>query len=122
MIDFGHSISRTGLIRGSIRSYCGFIGGGFHKVIRNPHRNIEIVQIIVVSFAEDKFHDIRVVHLKIAILAPRRVPPCLTCSVAVLKIFINETGPEATPPVVPTMLFFGRNGKMQNPYHRLIYG
>ena len=26
-------------------------------------------------------------------LAPRRVPPCLTCSVAVLKIFMNETGP-----------------------------
>ena len=43
-----------------------------------------------------------------AMLAPRRVPPCLTCSVAVLNIFINETGPEATPPVVPTMLFLGR--------------
>ena len=45
---------------------------------------------------------------RIAMLAPRRVPPCLICSVAVLKIFMNDTGPEAMPPVEPTMSFLGR--------------
>ncbi len=48
-------------------------------------------------------------------LAPRRVPPCLTCSVAVLKIFINETGPEAIPPVVPTLLSLGRRREKEKP-------
>ena len=48
-------------------------------------------------------------------LAPRRVPPCLTCSVAVLKIFMKETGPEATPPVVPTLLFLGLSREKENP-------
>ena len=48
-------------------------------------------------------------------LAPRRVPPCLTCSVAVLKIFMNDTGPEATPPVVPTLLFLGRSREKEKP-------
>jgi len=48
-------------------------------------------------------------------LAPRRVPPCLTCSVAVLKMRMNETGPEATPPVEPTRLFFGRSREKEKP-------
>ncbi len=50
-----------------------------------------------------------------AMLAPRRVPPCLTCSVAVLKIFMKDTGPEATPPVVPTRLSLGRRRENENP-------
>src|ERR1044071_563518 len=29
--------------------------------------------------------------------APRRTPPCFTVSVVVLKMFMNDTGPEATP-------------------------
>ncbi len=49
------------------------------------------------------------------ILAPRLVPPCLTCSVAVLNIFMKETGPEAMPPVEPTVLFFGLNREKENP-------
>jgi len=48
-------------------------------------------------------------------LAPRRVPPCLTCSVAVLKMRMNDTGPEATPPVEPTRLFFGRRREKEKP-------
>ncbi len=48
-------------------------------------------------------------------LAPRRVPPCLTCSVAVLKIFMKEMGPEAMPPVVPTMEFLGRSREKEKP-------
>ena len=42
-------------------------------------------------------------------LAPRRVPPCLTVSVAALKTDIKETGPEAVPAVERTMLLRGRN-------------
>src|SRR6056297_863598 len=49
------------------------------------------------------------------IFAPRRVPPCLTCSVAVLKIFKNDIGPEAIPPVEPTRLFWGRSREKENP-------
>ena len=52
---------------------------------------------------------------RMAMLAPRRVPPCLTCSVAVLKIFMKDTGPEATPPVVPTMEFLGRRREKEKP-------
>ena len=32
-----------------------------------------------------------------------------------VKIFINETGPEATPPVVPTLLSFGRSLEKEKP-------
>ena len=42
------------------------------------------------------------------ILAPRRTPPCLTTSVIVLTMFINETGPEATPRVELTVEPAGR--------------
>ncbi len=52
---------------------------------------------------------------RMAILAPLLVPPCLTCSVAVLKIFMKETGPDAIPPVVPTMLFLGLNLENEKP-------
>lgn len=34
---------------------------------------------------------------RMPIFAPRRVPPCLTASVAALKTFIKDTGPLATP-------------------------
>ena len=40
-------------------------------------------------------------------LAPRRVPPCFTTSVAVSKTRMKETGPLATPPVEPTRSFMG---------------
>ena len=36
-------------------------------------------------------------------LAPRRLPPCLTASVAISKTFMNEIGPDAVPPVEATM-------------------
>jgi len=36
-------------------------------------------------------------------IAPRLVPPCFTASVAVSKTVMNETGPEDTPFVDPTM-------------------
>ena len=39
-------------------------GRRFHEFIGDPYRNIEIVQILVFSFAVDKFHDIRVVDLQ----------------------------------------------------------
>ena len=42
-------------------------------------------------------------------LAPRRVPPCFTASVAVLKTFIKLMGPLATPPVDLTALPQGRS-------------
>ncbi len=35
--------------------------------------------------------------------APRRTPPCFTVSVVVLKMFMNDTGPEATPCVERTI-------------------
>ena len=47
--------------------------------------------------------------------APRRVPPCLICSVAVLKMRRKETGPEATPPVEPTRAFLGRRREKEKP-------
>ena len=53
--------------------------------------------------------------LKIPIFAPRRVPPCLTASVAALKTSINETGPEDTPIVDFTTLFLGLNLEKEKP-------
>ena len=40
---------------------------------------------------------------KIPMLAPRLFPPCFTTSVTVLIIFMNETGPDATPNVEATV-------------------
>ena len=47
--------------------------------------------------------------------APRRVPPCLICSVAVLKMRRKESGPEATPPVLPTRESVGRRREKEKP-------
>ncbi len=44
---------------------------------------------------------------RIPILAPRLAPPCFMTSVAVLYIFIKETGPLATPPVEWTISDLG---------------
>ena len=32
-----------------------------------------------------------------------------------MKIFMKEMGPDATPPVVPTLLLFGLNRANENP-------
>ena len=40
-------------------------------------------------------------------LAPRRVPPCLTASVATLNTRMKLTGPLATPPVERTVALWG---------------
>ena len=48
-------------------------------------------------------------------LAPRRVPPCLMCSVDWLYTFMNDTGPDATPPVLRTTSSLGRNRENENP-------
>ena len=48
-------------------------------------------------------------------LAPRLVPPCFTASVAALNTSINETGPEETPIVERTTLFFGLNLEKEKP-------
>ena len=53
--------------------------------------------------------------LKIPIFAPRLVPPCLTASVAALNTSINETGPDETPIVERTTLFFGLNLEKEKP-------
>src|SRR5574344_2580769 len=49
------------------------------------------------------------------ILAPRRVPPCLTASVAALNTSIQLTGPEDTPIVERTTLFLGLNLENEKP-------
>ena len=49
------------------------------------------------------------------ILAPRRVPPCFTASVALLKTFRNDTGPDARPPVDATRSSFGRRRENAKP-------
>ena len=48
-------------------------------------------------------------------LAPRRVPPCFTASVALLKTLRKDTGPEARPPVERTKSFFGRRRENAKP-------
>ena len=47
--------------------------------------------------------------------APLRRPPCLIMSVAVSYTFMNEIGPLATPPVVPTVDPTGLNLENENP-------
>ena len=48
-------------------------------------------------------------------MAPRRVPPCFTASVAALNTFIKEMGPLATPPVELTVEPLGRRRENENP-------
>ena len=52
---------------------------------------------------------------RMPMLAPRRVPPCLTTSVEASNRLMKETGPEATPMVLRTMSFFGRSREKLNP-------
>lgn len=47
--------------------------------------------------------------------APRRVPPCLTASVAMLKTRIKLTGPLATPPVLRTVAPEARRREKEKP-------
>ena len=48
-------------------------------------------------------------------LAPRRVPPCFTASVAALNTFMKEMGPLATPPVELTVDPRGRRREKEKP-------
>ncbi len=48
-------------------------------------------------------------------LAPRRVPPCLTASVAASMTLRKDRGPEATPCVLWTKLPAGRSWLKSNP-------
>jgi hypothetical protein len=48
-------------------------------------------------------------------LAPRRLPPCLMFSVAQSKILMNDTGPEASPPVEATTSPRGRSRENEKP-------
>ena len=47
--------------------------------------------------------------------APRRVPPCLTASVAMLNTRIKLTGPLATPPVLRTVAPAARRRENEKP-------
>ena len=47
--------------------------------------------------------------------APRRVPPCLTASVATLNTRMKLTGPLATPPVERTVAPFCRRRENEKP-------
>ena len=48
-------------------------------------------------------------------LAPRRVPPCLIASVALLNTSMNGSGPEATPRVEATRSPAGRRRENEKP-------
>ena len=55
------------------------------------------------------------VQLKMPMFAPRRVPPCLTVSVATSNTRMNDKGPLETPFVDLTMSFFGRIWENEKP-------
>ena len=48
-------------------------------------------------------------------LAPRRVPPCLIASVATSNTCMNDTGPDAVPPVEATRSPAGRSRENEKP-------
>ena len=52
---------------------------------------------------------------RMPMLAPRRVPPCFTASVAPLNTRRKDTGPEALPPVEATTASFGRRREKAKP-------
>ena len=52
---------------------------------------------------------------RMAMLAPRRVPPCLIAPVAASKTCMKLTGPLAFPFVVITMSFLGRSRLKAKP-------
>ncbi len=52
---------------------------------------------------------------RMPMLAPRRVPPCLTASVAASMTLRKDTGPEATPWVLRTKLPLGRRREKSKP-------
>jgi hypothetical protein len=52
---------------------------------------------------------------RMPMFAPRLLPPCLITSVAVSKTRMKEMGPEAMPPVEPTMSPEGRKREKEKP-------
>ena len=52
---------------------------------------------------------------RMPMLAPRRVPPCFTASVAALNTFMKEMGPLATPPVEFTVEPLARSREKEKP-------
>ena len=52
---------------------------------------------------------------RMPMFAPRRVPPCFTAFVLASYSSMNETGPDATPVVLRTILPLARNREKEKP-------
>ena len=76
---------------------------------------LKLVNFVPSSLAVMNFNISGWVTFNMPMLAPRRVPPCFTTSVAASKAFIKLTGPEATPPVDPTTSPSGLSREKANP-------
>ena len=81
---------------------CLFIGHRLHEGVGHSHREIEILKAATVELDVDEFQNIGVIDPQHAHVAPRRLPPWRMFSVAQSKIRMNDTGPDAPPPVEAT--------------------
>ncbi|MBA7675283.1 hypothetical protein ES703_83513 [subsurface metagenome] len=101
---------------------CGFtrlkslpaLSASINSVVTATER-LKLVKAAGSSLASMKFIISGWSTLRIAMFAPRRIPPCLITSVAVSKARMKETGPLATPPVEPTLSCSGLNLEKENP-------
>ena len=74
-----------------------------------PTEDVEIGEFLVVCLAGYELENVGVVHPENAHVGAAPDSPCLTASVAALKAFSDETGPDATPQWERTISFLGRN-------------
>ena len=73
-----------------------------------PTEKLKLAKLPSVSLAAIKSRMSGWSTRRMAIWAPRRVPPCLMASVALSKTFMKERGPLAMPLVLLTMSPAGR--------------
>ena len=109
------SFSTTSLVCGFTRLYSlSFSIASMNSLVTATDR-LKLVSALGSSLAVMKSRISGWSTLSIAILAPRRMPPCLITSVAVSKARIKDTGPLATPPVEPTLSFLGLIREKEKP-------
>jgi hypothetical protein len=88
-----------------------------------PDGDVEIGDVGVVLFAVDELEMSGWSTRRMPMFAPRRVPPCLTASVAMLNTRMKLIGPLATPPVELTgAALSGAGARRKSPCRRRICG
>ncbi len=103
------SFPTTALVLGWNRSYSASASTAVMKASVMATEMLKLVILVVSSLHAMNSRMSGWSTRRMPMLAPRRVPPCLTTSVEASYSVMKETGPEATPMVERTTSFLGRS-------------